>query len=97
RHVRTRARRALLSAVPEGRARDAGRGLFEIGMTRDDRGVLAAHLDDDRLRPRLGEPPVEIEADLLRAREDDPVETLVEERIAELAAPAGDELEDAGR
>ena len=43
----------------------------------DDRRVLAAHLDDDRLREALGEVLVQVEADLERAGEEDAVDAVV--------------------
>jgi hypothetical protein len=45
--------RALLAAEAEGRAHDAFGRLFEVRPGADDGGVLAAHLDHDRLGERL--------------------------------------------
>ena len=47
-----RARAALLARQPVGRADDARRGGLEVGARRDDRRVLAAHLDDQRPQRR---------------------------------------------
>src|SRR5688572_27800784 len=49
-HVHPRAGRAFLARETEGGARDAERRAVQVGVARDDRGVLAAHLGDARAR-----------------------------------------------
>jgi hypothetical protein len=53
---------ALLPAEPERAAHHAVGGLVEVGLLRDDRGVLAAHLGDDRLGHVVGGPLVDLHA-----------------------------------
>ena len=69
--------RALLATEAECAAHDALGRLVEVRALADDGRVLAAHLDDDRLREALGELLVEVEANLERAGEEDAVDAVV--------------------
>ena len=67
-------------------------------VARDDRRVLAAHLDDGRARPRLRERPEDAHPDLVRAGEHDAVDArVVLERLADRLARAHDEVDGALR
>src|SRR5439155_19032018 len=69
--------------------------LVEVRLARDDRRVLAAHLDDDRLGEPSREVLVEVEPDLEAAGEDDPVDAVVLlELRADLLTGTHDQVED---
>ncbi len=88
--------RALLPAEPEGRPHDPLGRLLEVRRAQDDRRVLAAHLDDARPREPGGEVAEQLEPDLVRAREHDPVDALVVlQLVADGVARAHDEVEHA--
>ena len=88
-------RRALLAVVAEGRADEIADGLVAIRERRDDDGVLAARLREQR---QIG-PPAEEEARRLhRAGEDDAAHAGVRHQpAADLVVGAGQELEDVAR
>jgi hypothetical protein len=91
--------RALLPAHSVGGAHDTERGALEIGVLRDDDGVLAAHLRDaGTRRVRLRELAVDAHAHAVRAREGDAGrERMLDERVAHDAAGPAHIVEDAGR
>ncbi len=88
--------RALLAAEAEGRADDPFGRLFQIGPGGDNRWILAAHLDDRRARVAGGELAEQLETDVVRAGEHDPVDSRVLlELLADRVAGTHDQVEGA--
>ena len=73
--------------------------LSRSALARDDRRILAAHLDDERPRDLARRVVADqVHADVFRSGEHDAVDVrIVDELLAGRAAAAGDEVEDAGR
>src|SRR5207249_10016896 len=87
--VDARAGRALLSLRAERGPHHALGRFFEIGRAHDERGILAAHLDDKRARH--GTRAVlanELHADVFRAGENDPVDVGVVDQLLTRGAAA---------
>ena len=88
-------RRALLAVVAEGRADEIADGLVAIGQRRDDDGVLAAGLREQR---QIRTPAEEEPRGLHRTGQDDAVHPRVgDEPAADLVVGARQELEDSAR
>ena len=85
---------AFLSLQAKGRADDAGRGVVQIGVARDDGGVLAAKFQHHRADVvAVGEVAVEFHAHVEGAGEGGAVEFgAVHQRLSERGAGAGDEV-----
>ena len=97
--VDARAGRAFLPLRAERRAHDAVGRLVDVGAARDDGRILPAHLDNQRARHRArGVVAHELQADFLRAGEDDAVDAVVvDELLSDGRARSGDEVEHARR
>ena len=89
-------RGALLAPEAEGAPDDPVGRLLEVRLGRDDRRVLAAHLHDARLGPPLREGPEQGHPDLVRAGEDDAVDTrALLDLLPDALAGSHHEVEDA--
>ncbi len=95
-HEQARARAAILAAVLEHGERRQAAGLLQVGVREHDAGALAAELERDAL-DRAGRLARDLDADLGRAGEADLAdERMLDERVADGAAGAGDDVEHAG-
>ena len=98
-YVNAAARRAFLAGEAEGRAHDAQRSLVQVRLAADDRRVLAAHFGDAGARILAGcKRAVDVHAHIVGTGEGDAVDLVVGDQfLADGAAGAGDEVEDAVR
>ena len=97
-HEHARAGGALLPAEPERRTQHAVGRLVQVGALRDDRGVLPAHLADDRLRDLVREVLVDVHAHRVRTGERDAAHVgVLPEMVAGVRTAAGHQVERAGR